>query len=132
MICLDSSFMIDIMRKKEHAVNLFSAIKEDVHFTTIINVYELMSGIYQIRDRNYERHIKILEDFHSTMHILDLDKASTAQASKLSGELAKNGAIIEDLDILIAGICLSNGCSRIATKNKKHFDRINGLKVETY
>ena len=35
-------------------------------------------------------------------------------------------------DILIAGICIANNCKTIITKNKKHFERIDELDVETY
>jgi len=46
--------------------------------------------------------------------------------------LSIKGEIIEDLDILIAGICIANDCKTIITKNKRHFDMIDGLDVETY
>ena len=66
------------------------------------------------------------------MRIFTLNKNSAFVAAKIGAELSSQGQIIEDLDIMVAGICLSNGCTKIVTKNIKHFSRIKGLKVETY
>ena len=132
MICLDSSFIIDILKKNPEAINTFLRIKSDFPVTTLINIYELASGIYRIKDKNHEQHIKVLETFLEEVRILTLNNNSTFEAARISAELSNQGQIIEDLDILVAGICLSNGCTKIVTKNIKHFSRIEGLKVETY
>ncbi len=134
MRCLDSSFIVDILRNKQNAVdclNKFYDADEPVA-TTIICIYELISGIYQIKDKNYEKHLRIIENFLRDVVLLGLDKNSALKASQINGKLSIKGEIIEDLDILIAGICITNNCKTIVTKNKKHFDRIDGLDVETY
>lgn len=132
MICLDSSFIIDILKKKPEAIETFHKIKSDFPITTLINIYELVYGIYRIKDKNYEQNIKVLEAFLEEVRIFTLNKNSAFEAAKIGAELSSQGQIIEDLDIMIAGICLSNGCTKIVTKNIKHFSRIKGLKVETY
>ena len=132
MICLDSSFIIDILKKKPEAIETFHNIKLDFPVTTLINVYELVSGIYRTKDKKYEEHIQVLEIFLEDVKVLTLDRTSIFKAAEICAELSEQGKIIEDLDILVAGICLSHGCTRIATKNIKHFSRIKGLKVETY
>ena len=132
MICLDSSFIIDILRKKPDAVKLFDNIKKDSYFTAIINVYELMAGVYAAKDKNHEKHIKILNEFLANIQVLQLDSISIEYSSKINEELSLKGQIIDDLDILIAGMCLSNNCNKIITKNTKHFSRIKGLEVIGY
>jgi len=132
MICLDSSFIIDILKKKPEAIETFNKIKPDFPITTLINIYELVSGIYRLKDKNSEQHIKVLEIFFEEVKIFTLTNNSTFEAAKISAELSSQGQVIEDLDILVAGICLSNGCTKIVTKNIKHFSRIKDLKVETY
>ena len=40
--------------------------------------------------------------------------------------------IIPDNDILIAGIGMSYGATKIITKNKKHFENIRGIEIVEY
>ena len=132
MIALDSSFIIDILRNKADAVAIFDSIKNEQLATTIINVYELVSGVYQVKDKNYDKHLNILKNFLARIKILYLDRESAFESSKINARLSMDGRIIDDLDILIGGICISNNCKKIITKNKKHFDRIKGLEVVNY
>ena len=132
MICLDSSFIIDLLKKKPDAIETFQSIKSDFPATTLINIYEMVSGIYKIKDKKYEEHIQVFEILLEDIKVLGIDNASVFKAAKICSELSNQGELIEDLDILIAGICLSNGCTSIVTKNVKHFSRIKGLKVEAY
>lgn len=132
MICLDSCFLIDVLRHKPKAVEKWKNIDKRLIAITIINLYELMSGIYAVKDGNYERHLGILKELIAHFPVFQLDSLSVEQASKISGELSLKGQIIDELDMLIAGICLSNGCNTIITENVKHFSRVKGLKVEGY
>ncbi len=132
MICLDSTLIVDILRNKQIAKQKLEEIDKGLIVTTIISLYELMSGVYAARDRDHEKHLRILNEFLAGIHILQLNQLSIEEASKINGELSLRGQIIDDLDILIAGVCLSNGCNTIITENVKDFSRIKGLKVETY
>ena len=132
MICLDSNFIIDILRNKHRAKQKLEEINKSLAATTIINLYELMSGVYAAKDRNPEKHINILNEFLADIQILQLDSSSVEKSSKINGLLSSKGEIIDDLDIVIAGICLSNGCNTILTENIEHFKRIKELKVESY
>ena len=133
MICLDTTFIIDFLKSKQEAINKYKELKDKDLVTTHINVYETKSGIYRkFSEDTIIKELSVLDDFMSFIKILHVNMNSVEEAAKINGRLIKNGGIIDDLDILIAGICLSNGCSAILTKNKKHFDKIKGLKVETY
>ena len=132
MKCLDSTFIVDLLRNKPKAKQKYDEMDKDWIVTTIINLYELMSGVYLTKDKNYEKHMSILNEFLRNINVLQLSSLSVEKASKINGELSSEGKKIDDLDILTAGICLSNGCDTILTENVKHFSRIKGLKVETY
>ena len=54
------------------------------------------------------------------------------KSSEIYDQLSSKGQLIEDNDILIAGIMLSNGINKIITRNKRHFDRIESLEIITY
>ena len=47
------------------------------------------------------------------------------------GELEKQGQRISDIDALIASVALEHS-ELLVTRNRKHFDRISGLRVEDY
>ena len=132
MICLDSTLMVDFLRNKEGALDVINNLKDEDVVTTIINVFELESGIWALKNTNYQIQLENLNRLLSRIGILELNPDSVSQSARIFGELSKSGKKIDDLDILIAGICLSNKCDRIITDNVKHFSRIKGLNIETY
>lgn len=54
------------------------------------------------------------------------------QIAKIFDRLDAKSKTIDDNDILIAGIMISNGIKKIITKNRKHFERIQGIEVLSY
>ena len=95
---------------------------------SIISYYEIVSGLQSI-DAN--KRINEFEKFCKLIEIINLDKASILASCKIYASLKKSGKLIDDIDILIAGIALSNNLVMI-TDNTEHFDRIEGLKVENW
>lgn len=63
---------------------------------------------------------------HNT--ILPLTEDSVTISSGLYANLRKKGNPIDDIDILIAGVALSNNLA-IVTNNEDHFKNIKGLKI---
>lgn len=133
MLCLDTTFIIDLLKNRPDALSKFKQVNDQEIYTTIINVYEIKAGI----QRKFEHHTVLRETgvfnkMLSNIQVFNLDMKSVGKAAEINGELTSDGAIIDNLDILIAAICLNNGCDTIITKNKKNFSRIKDLKVETY
>ena len=92
---------------------------------SIITYYEILSGL---KHKNAEKQLGTFFEFVGYNSILPLTEESAAISSDLYAELRKMGKQLDDIDILIAGIALSNGMG-IVTRNTKHFDRIEALKV---
>ncbi|MBS3105127.1 type II toxin-antitoxin system VapC family toxin [Candidatus Woesearchaeota archaeon] len=124
--------MVDFLRNKGNAIARIRSLENENIVTTIINVYELESGIWAMKNANYQVRIENLSKLLSRIGLLQLESESVNKSARIFGELGREGKVIEDMDILIGGICLVNGCNKIITKNVKHFSRIKGLKVETY
>ena len=95
---------------------------------SIISYYEIVSGLQSI-DAN--KRITEFEKFCKLIDIISLDKASILTSCKIYTFLEKSGQLIDDIDILIAGIALSNNLVMV-TDNAEHFGRIQGLKVENW
>ncbi len=128
----DTTLLIDFLRGKENAVMMVEEIERSgTLFTTEINVFELMIGIYA-GSENVEVHTQKMLGILSKLVVLSLDRLATIRAAKIAGDLIKTGQKIEGTDSLIAGIALSNGINEIVTRNKSHFDRISEIKVITY
>lgn len=132
-ICVDTTFIIDLLKNKKEAIDKYQELRNNFFVTTQINVYEIKSGIHRrLQEHAIKKELAEVNKLLFNLLILRLNEESIDKASGINGELTKAGKIIEDLDILIAGICLANGCNKIITKNKNHFERIKGLSVETY
>lgn len=50
---------------------------------------------------------------------------------KIKATLKASGCLIEDFDILIASIAISNNCV-LVTNNVRHFDRIELIQIENW
>ena len=61
--------------------------------------------------------------------------ALTEESCKISAEiystLRNRGELIDDIDLLIAGIAIENEMT-LVTNNQSHFGRISGLKTENW
>ena len=131
MICLDTSFILDLLKKKPESVNKFKLFLSEELVSTEVNYFEVLYGVFKKHEFS-EKELNLVQHFFNSISVFKLDDLSAYKAAQLAGELSKKGMIIETNDSLIAGTCLANNCSKIVTKNVKHFSRIKGLKVETY
>jgi len=68
----------------------------------------------------------------SGMEVFSLGFKEAEKAAETYDILESKGALIDDNDILIIGIMLSNGINQIITKNIKHFEKIEEIKVIKY
>ena len=133
MILLDTSFLIDLLRERKNAINkAVELVNRDKLSTTYVNIYELLIGIYSKEGVDNEKRLETVENLTEKLEILTLEKHSTIKSAKIGGELMLKGRIVGDTDNMIAGIALSNGINTIVTRDKEHFERIKGIKVESY
>jgi tRNA(fMet)-specific endonuclease VapC len=68
------------------------------------------------------------QNFFSQVTILDFSLKAAMEAGKIYKDLKSKGMMIDIEDILIAAIAISNNL-KLATDNKNHFSRINGLET---
>ncbi len=75
--------------------------------------------------KDKERDVKMLTE---DLSILPFTDAVSIQAAQIYHRLRLSNQMIEFRDIFIAATCIVNELP-IATLNKKHFKRIEGLKI---
>ena len=127
----DTSFLIDIMKSDKEAIKKAEEIenKGSTIAVTSISIFELFVGvtlsIKQDRERNKIN--RILKG----LSIISFDEDSAIEAGKIFAQKRKNGMLIDPEDSMIAGIC-SKRNEILITRNIKHFNDIEGLRIESY
>ncbi len=123
-ICLDSDFLIDILRNKKEAFEWLEKNEDKDLCTTSINIFELFYGAYKKNKSEIEACNFLLQNFL----ILNLSADSAKLAGKIACKLDSLGQKIDYKDIFIASISIQENMS-LKTSNKRHFERIEGLKL---
>jgi predicted nucleic acid-binding protein len=127
-ICLDTTFLIDLLRGLPAAVDKAEQLKEagsDL-ITTSINAFELYIGV--MRSASPKRSAS-LEALLADLRILVLGKGEAEESASIMADLMGKGETIEMRDALIAGCMLRNACPSIVTRNTRDFSRV--AKIET-
>ncbi len=125
---LDSDIIIDFLKNKESAVSLLQQIGDQQWFISIISWLEILYGIEKStrpkkRRGEFEKFLSL-----SQTSILPLEKKVGRQFIRLKVNLEKKGQRLADFDLLIAATALGHQLT-LVTGNKKHFNRINHLKL---
>ena len=125
LICLDTSILIDYYRKKDKSKSLFFQLtnKYSLFAVSAVTEYELYLGNSQ------EQNI-FWNDFFSQITVLPFDTYVVKQAVAIYKQLKQQNMLIDIPDIIIAGTAMQNNVP-LATLNRKHFERINGLETIT-
>lgn len=130
---LDSTILIDLLRGEKRAASKIRELeaKRTELFTTQVNVFEVVQGIYA-NGKRIDEEIIAFETLLNKIKILDLNYFAAHQAGKLAGEMRRKGISVATGDLLIAGIGVANNITTIVTLNEKDFSKIPGIKVEGY
>ena len=130
MVCLDTSFLIALIRRDHKAEEkLKEYIANEARLSTSpITACELFKGAYRSgKDENVSRVRRSL----AYLEILDFSVDACERYGKLVNELHLRGNPIGDADAMIASIALAHG-EALLTSDKQHFERVPGLIVETW
>lgn len=95
---------------------------------SIITRYEILRGL---KAKGATRQIAIFEERCRKSLVLPLTDEIVVRAADIYAVLHRKGQLISDADILIAATALAHGLT-LVTGNVAHFQRIPGLKVESW
>ncbi|MFQ6126716.1 MAG: type II toxin-antitoxin system VapC family toxin [Candidatus Heimdallarchaeota archaeon] len=131
MICLDSDIMMAFLRGDQDAVAKIKELDPEREVvSTAINALELFVGIVAVEGVSGKR-VEATREFLSTLTIFPLNTGAAERTAYILNTLKKMGTPIGLKDSLIAGIVLENNLT-LVTKNIKHFERVAGLKLESW
>jgi tRNA(fMet)-specific endonuclease VapC len=136
MACLDTTYFIDLIRNPDAIRSVTERIDaEGRAATTVLNVFEAYLGAFAVKDEKTRRKIREkLDRAFAMVEILDFRYRDALRAAKIAGELLKKGKEV-GADAITAAIALNNGCDRIVTRNKKHFEMLKEvarIELEAY
>ena len=130
MVCLDTDFMVALLRGNPDALDASEDLpgKREVS-TTPINAFEILFGAY--RSRRSEENVKAVAALLSNIELLEfnLDAANIAAQTYSALMAEEHGIGVEDT--LTAGIVLSHD-ETLVTRNIDHFSRVKGLKTRRW
>jgi len=131
MVCLDTCFIIDLLKGNEKIKLLKQEFDKTSESITVSSpsLIELMKGL-RIGNPSENEEEKI-NNLISSLSILNLDKKSAMLSGEIEAYLIKKGQLIDLEDLMIASICICNH-EKLITRNEKHFKRIKNLEIETY
>ena len=129
-VILDTSVLIEAERRK-FEIDTFTEDREEEAFgLSVISVAELLHGVH--RADSTRRRLKRSAYVEKVIELFPIYAFETATAriyAALWSDLSKRGVQVGAHDLIIGSTALSLGFS-VATYNRRHFDRIEGLKIE--
>lgn len=131
MVCLDTSFIIALLRRDPRAERkLEEYVGSGTRLsTTPITACELFKGAYRSKKRGVE--VRKVREILALLEMLDFSIDSCEKYGKLVNDLEHAGTPIGDLDAIIASLALTHN-EPILTADKDHFERVSGLIVESW
>jgi tRNA(fMet)-specific endonuclease VapC len=130
MYLLDSNTIAALIRKDVLvAKRLKEAFRND-HKVTIsaYNHFEIIRGLYlPEHQRRYDTYKELLLSWE----ILAFDLQTFEIAARIYQILKPMGLLVDDPDLLIAANAIQHNAT-LVTDNTKHFERIEGLKLENW
>jgi tRNA(fMet)-specific endonuclease VapC len=129
-VILDTSVLIEAERRKAEIDKLTEDREEEIFGISVITVAELLHGLH--RADSTKRRLKRSAYVEKIIELFPIYVFETSIAriyAELWSDLSKKGIQIGAHDLIIGSTALSLGFS-VATRNMRHFERIEGLKIE--
>jgi len=127
MRLLDTCFLIDlqrewIRRKPGSATEYLSNWREEEFAIPVVSALEFLEGYGELSDG---------ESFLSPFRQIELTSRACRIGSRIRRALRQRGELIGDFDILIAATAMNEDAA-LVTENTRHFQRVDGLRIDTY
>lgn len=128
---LDTTFIIDVLRGSERVLEWeekFDKGKEEP-LVSAITIMELWEGA--LRSEKTKEELGKMEELLKGLSSINFDSEDGKTSGELRASLAEGGTPIDVEDVMIGATAL-NSNQKVLTRNPEHFERIEGLSVETY
>ena len=134
MIHCDTSFLVDLLRESARsergpAHGLLDTLHGQEIVLSVFAACELHVGVE--RSANPPRERARVESLTSFLGIVYPDDRFAPVYARLLAGLQRSGEIIATMDLMIATAAILDEAS-LATRNRKHFERVPGVDIVSY
>jgi tRNA(fMet)-specific endonuclease VapC len=125
---IDTDWVIDHLNQIERVVARLKELRPQGLALSIVSLAELSEGVQYSREPDQSQ--QALDAFLEDVSVLGIDEEICKIFGRERGRLRKQGALIGDFDLLIAATGLHYGLT-VLTNNRQHFERVEGLQIES-
>ena len=126
---IDTDWVIDHLNHIERVTTRLEELAPAGLALSIISLAELYEGVYYSRDP-VESEAVLQRFLNPELTILGIDEEICKTFGKERGRLRAVGLMIGDCDLLIGATALRHNLT-LLTNNRRHFERIEGLHMES-
>jgi tRNA(fMet)-specific endonuclease VapC len=126
---IDTDWIIDHLNHIERVTRRLEELAPGGLALSSLSLAELYEGVYYSRDP-VESEAALQRFLNPALMILGLDEETCKIFGKERGRLRAAGLLIGDCDLLIGATALRHRLT-LLTNNRRHFERIEGLRMES-
>lgn len=128
MVCLETSFLIDVLQANNGARSVMEEIRDETRRPTVtpVTASELWVGAYFGSATELEAAQALLD----SLTWLDFSRDCARRAGRLQSTLAEDGSPLGIADCMIASMAMEHG-ERLVTRDED-FERVPDLRLQTY
>ncbi|NOS91376.1 MAG: type II toxin-antitoxin system VapC family toxin [Cyclobacteriaceae bacterium] len=129
-VLIDTDILSYYFRGDKTVTNRFSLYLDyyDSFNISMITYFEVLSGLLM---NDARAQLRKFEAFCSSNNVINISEASVTLSAKIAAHLQRKGSVLDNQDVLIAGIALEHNLVLI-TNNEKHFSRIPDLQIDNW
>ncbi|MHB8395774.1 MAG: type II toxin-antitoxin system VapC family toxin [Thermoplasmataceae archaeon] len=125
---IDTNILIDLVKGNPSVKKILREHSNESASITVINRYEFLRGIYTSVSRTDRR--EVLLEFLDQFKVYGLTSKTAGLCAEIYSKLRENGSLLNELNIIILGICAENRESIITSdKDFLKAGEISGVKV---
>jgi len=125
---IDTDWVIHHLNGHAAIIERLQALQLEGLGLSVVALAELYEGVFYSRDPVQSE--QKLNDFLESVRIVGIDEATAKIFGRERGRLRAEGMLIGDMDLLIAATALQHTLT-LLTNNRRHFERIEGLRIES-
>ena len=125
---VDTDWVIHYFNQVGPVVDRITVLTPSGLAMSIISLAELYEGVLGAADPESGR--REIQDFVERVDLLGVDEEVARIFGRERGRLRAAGNLIGDMDLLIGATALRHGLT-VLTNNRRHFERIEGLAIES-
>ena len=129
MFLLDTDTIIYNLKGNEGIERNLQDHFEDPMKICVITLMELYFGAY--KSKKITGNLSKVRTIENAFEIISADRECAEIFGMLKASLKKSGALLDDFDLIIASLAMTNNLT-LVTNNTKHFSRIDGLKLTNW